>query len=258
MTSSTPDLEALAEFCLDSWLLARFTHGHGKSQVDGRAWEQVVGDLLRRFPLPNRQRAGLTTLFGVEAASGVAHELDAAVAGGGFLMVVECKAQSSGVSKADAALFHQKTLDFFCASPARFRSERWWRIVASFTPVSDSVRTFCASLGLALIEPNHLPLAVILRTACRPAADMYLREPLLQDAVRLGERMLLPLQDRWRYDMKADAISFQPSLLSASEIQELLWLEEELGSDILVLYDLHRPGALKQRTEKLLWLIRST
>ena len=252
------DLELLAEFSLDSWLLARSIQGAGASSVDGRAWEGAIGDLLRRAPLPNRQRAGLTTLFGVEAASGVAHELDACAAGGGTLLVVECKSQTSGVAKADAALFHEKTLDFFCAKPGRFRNQRWWRVVASSTPVSDSVRAFCVSLGLVLTEPAHLPLPVVLRTASRPGADVHLREALLQDAVRMGERALVPLQERWRYDARADEIRFQPATLTPSEIQDLLWLQEELGSDILDLYDHHRPATLKRRAERLLRTLRPT
>ena len=236
------DLELLAEFSLDSWLLARSTRNACIPPVDGRAWEQAIGDLLRRAPLPNRQRAGLTTLFGVQAASGVAHELDACASGGGTLLVVECKSQTSGVAKADAALFHEKTLDLFCAQPGRFCSERWWRVVASSTPVSDSVLAFCVNLGLVLTEPDHLPLPVMLRVASRPGADMHLREALLQDAVHLAERALVPLQDKWRYDAQAEEIRFSPTTLSLNEIQDLLWLQEELGSDILDLYDLHRPG----------------
>lgn len=252
------DLELLAEFSLDSWLLARSTHDTGTPPLDGRAWEGAIGDLLRRAPLPNRQRAGLTTLFGVQAASGVAHELDACAAGGGTLMVVECKSQTSGVTKADAALLHAKTLDFFCAEPGRFRNQRWWRVVASSTPVSDSVRVFCISLGLVLTEPDHLPLPVVLRIASRPGADMHLREALLQDAVRLNERALVPLQDRWRYDAQAEEIRFQPTTLSPNEIQDLLWLQEELGSDILDLYNLRRPGTLQRRAEELLRTLRPT
>ena len=146
------DLELLAEFSLDSWLMARSIHDTCASPVDGRAWERAIGNLLRRAPLPNPQRARLTTLFGVQAASGVAHELDACAAGGGTLMVVECKSQTLGVTKADAALFHEKTLDFFCAKPGRFRSGYWWRVVAASTLVSDTVRTFCVSLGLVTKE----------------------------------------------------------------------------------------------------------
>jgi hypothetical protein len=252
------DLELLAEFSLDSWLLARSTHHTCTSPVDGRAWERAIGDLLRRAPLPNRQRAGWTTLFGVQAASGVAHELDACAAGGGTLIVVECKSQTSGVAKADAALLHEKTLDFFCANPGHFCNQRWWRVVASSTPVSDSVRAFCLSLGLVLTEPNYLPLPVVLRIASRPGADMHLREALLQDAVRLGERALVPQQDKWRYDAQAEEIRFQPTTLSRNEIQDLLWLQEELGTDILDLYDLHRPGVLERRAEVLLRTLRPT
>ena len=246
------ELELLAEFSLDSWLLARSIQDTCVLPVDGRAWERAIGDLLRRAPWPNRQRAGETTLFGVHAASGVPHELDACAAGGGTLMVVECKSQTSGVTKADAALFHEKTLDFFCAEPGRFSSARWWRVVASSTPVSDSVRAFCVSLGLVLTEPNHLPLSVVLRVASRPGADMHLREALLQDAVRLAERALVPLQDRWRYDAQTEEIRFRPATLCPNEIRDLLWLQEELGSDILDLYDLHRPGTLEHRAEELL------
>lgn len=252
------DLDLIAEFSLDFWLLARSIHGTRMSPVDGRAWERAIGDLLRRAPLPNRQRAGLTTLFGTQAASGVGHELDACVAGGRTLVVAECKSQTSGVTKADAALFHEKTLDFYCANPDRFRHERWWRLVVSSTPVSDSVRTFCVSLGLVLTEPNRVPLSVVLRVASRPGADMHLREALLQDTVRLAERALVPLQGRWRYDGQAEEIRFKPATLTAGEIQDLLWVQEELGSDILDLYDSHRPGTLERRAEALLGTLRHT
>lgn len=252
------DLDLLAEFSLDSWLLARATIGTGISPVDGRDWEGAIGDLLRRTQLPNRQRAGLKTLFGVEAASGVAHELDACAAGGASMIVVECKSQSSGVAKADVALFHEKTLDFFCANPRSFSGERWWRVVASSTPVSDPVRAFCISLGLVLSEPSHMPLPVVFRAASRPSADMYLREALLQDLIRLAERALVPLQERWRYSERAEVICFQPSILTPSEIQDLLWIQKELTSDILDLFDLHRPGVLKNRAEELIQMLRPT
>ena len=87
---------------------------------------------------------------------------------------------------------------------------------------------------------------------------MHLREALLQDAVRIGERALVPLQDKWRYDTQAEEIRFQPTTLSSNEIQDLLWLREELGSDILDLYDLHRRGTLERRAEELLPTLRPT
>lgn len=250
------DLDLLADFTLDCWLLARAAHGTYPSPVDGRVWERAIGDLLRCPDLPNRQRAGHTKLFGTPAASGIAHELDGCASGGGRTIVVECKSRASGATKADTALLHEKSLDFFSAKPRAFSRERWWRILVSSTTVSASVRAFCVSLGIVLVEPGHLPFPVVFRTASRPPADMYLREPLLQDAVSLGERAHLSLQERWAYDTDADEIRFTPASLDPGEIQDLLWLQKELGSDILDLYDLHRPGILETRSEQLLRTLR--
>ena len=172
--------------------------------------------------------------------------------------MVECKSQASGGTKADAALLHEKSLDFYSAKPQRFSLERWWRILVSSTPVTESVRAFSLSLGIVLVEPSHLPLPVVLWTASRPPADMYLREPLLQDAVRLGERAQLALQERWAYDAQTGEIRVKPAFFDPSEIRDLLWLQKELGSDILDLYDLHRPGALEIRSERLLRTLRPT
>ena len=171
--------------------------------------------------------------------------------------MVECKSQTSGVAKSDAALLHEKTLDFYCAKPLLFSRERWWRVLASSTPVSESVRVFCVSLGIVVVDPEHLPLPVVLHTASRTVADMYLREALLQDAVRLGERAHLALQERWVYDAQVEEFRLKPTILIPREIRDLLWLQEELGSDILDLYDLHRPGALELRSERLLQALRS-
>ena len=87
---------------------------------------------------------------------------------------------------------------------------------------------------------------------------MHLREALIQDAVRLAERAVVSLQDRWRYDARAEEIRFRPATLSPNEIQDLLWLQGELGSDILDLYEIHRPGMLERRAEGLLRTLRPT
>lgn len=87
---------------------------------------------------------------------------------------------------------------------------------------------------------------------------MHLREALLQDAARLSERVVVPLQDKWRYDPKAEEICIQPTTFSPSDIQDLLWLQGELGSDILDLYDLHRPGILEHRAAQLHRTLRPT
>ena len=245
------DLNFLAEFTLDCWLLARAASNFESPRIDGQRWEQAIADLFQYTTLPNRQRAGLTTLFGVHSASGVPHELDAVASGSGRLIIIECKAQSNGVSKADAALFHEKTLDYYHADLDKYSIEDWWRVLASTTAVSKSVRTFCMKLGIILTDPKRVPLPVVLRTAFQPSADMFLREALLQDAVRLGERALMSLQDRWRYDARKVELRTKPNPLLSNEISDLLWLQEVLGSDILDLYQSYRPDSLKRRTDQI-------
>lgn len=252
------DTELLAKFTFDCWLLARIAHDTYPSTVDGRTWERTLGDLLRIPELPTRQRSGLTTLFTTSSASGVPHELDACSSGAGRMIILECKSQASGVLKSDVALLHEKTLDFYFANPSQFSKGRWWRILASSTPVSDSVRTFCVFLGIILVEPRYLPFPKIFRTVSRPAADIYLREPLLQDAVRLGEIIQLALQQRWVYDEQSKEIRQNPNVWKPAEIQDLLWLQKELGSDILNLYDLYRPGYLEHRSQLLLQTLRAS
>ena len=249
-------LELLANFTFNCWLLAKLAKRPGISLPEGRNWESAIGDLLRNTGLLNPQRAGETTLFGTQAASGVAHELDGCVAGEGTVIIVECKSQKSGPTKADVALFHQKVMDFYCAKPGQFSREHWWRILVSSSPVFDNVREFCASIGLVLTEPGVLPLPVVLWIASRPSADIRLRETLLQDAVRLGERALAALQEMWAYDSKTGKICFKPSTMHPQEINDLLWLQEELGSDILNLYEVHRPDWLERRSEQLLRILR--
>ena len=166
-------------------------------------------------------------------------------------IILECKSQSCGVTKTDAALSHEKTLDFYCERPHAVGRERWGRLIVSSSPVSDTVRAFCIQLGLILCDPARLPLPVVVRTACHPSADLYLHETLLQEAVRMGEPALMTMQDRWTYDPITRDIRFKPRVLRASEICDLLWLQDELGSDILDLYDLHRPGVLERRAAML-------
>lgn len=246
-----PMPRVLAELTRDAWLLAQAAKDPTGNLVDGRVWERTVGDLLRRPEFSYRQGSGATMLFGHFSASGAGHEIDAAAAGRHGSIILECKSRKGGVTKADAALFHQKLLDFYCSRPWIFGRKRWWRLMVSSSPVSDSVRAFCIQLGLILCDPVRLPLPEVVRIASRPIADMYLQETLLQEMVRMGEVALMPMQDRWTYDPIARDIRFAPCVLNDGEIRDLLWLQDELGSDILDLYDRHRPGLLERRVAEM-------
>jgi hypothetical protein len=126
----------------------------------------------------------------------VRHELDGAEDGRRGSFIVECKATSGGITKADAALFHFKVMDFYKKNIATGSREKWWPVMCGAAQLMNA-RMAALSLGLFVCDAGRLPLPVLLRAAGKPAADMHLPAPLLQEIVRLGARALRPQQARW-------------------------------------------------------------
>jgi hypothetical protein len=176
-------LDLLAEFTLDVWLVAKFSPQLSGAALEGRAWERAVAGLLHRPGFTRRQGPGNQSLFGLPSASGVRHEIDGAADGWRGSFIVECKATAGGISKADAALFHFKMMDFYQKKIATASGQRWWRILCGTTPTPSAARAAAVSLGLLVCDPGRLPLPVLVRAAGRPAADMHLPEPLLQEII---------------------------------------------------------------------------
>jgi hypothetical protein len=247
-------LDLLAEFTLDVWLAANYApQPAAVATPDGRAWERMVAGLLYRPGFTRRQGPGNHTLFGILSASGVEHEIDGAADGWRGSVIVECKHTEGGISKADAALFHVKVMDFYQRKVVTASKEKWWRILCGTTTTAAPVRATAMSLGLLICDPGRLPLPVLVRAAGRPSADLHLPEPLLQEIVRLGERALRPQQDRWRYRAHDGEIAFRPDHWKDTEIKDLMWLEDELSGHVLDLYERLRPGVLERRAANLFW-----
>lgn len=245
-------LDLLAEFTLDVWLAAKFGPQLGGAASEGRAWERMVASLLYRPGFTRRQGPRNHTLFGAVSASGVEHEIDGAADGWRGSVIVECKATEGGISKGDAALFHVKVTDFYQRKVATASREKWWRILCGTMPTISPARATAVSLGLLICDPGRLPLPVLIRAAGRPSADLHLPESLLQELVRLSERAMRPLQERWPYRATIGEISFRPDLWRESEIKDLMWLEDELSGCLLDLYERYRPGVLERRAINLI------
>jgi hypothetical protein len=246
-------LDLLAHFTLDVWLVAKYAPQLGGLVLDGRAWERTVAGFMHRPGFTRRQGPGSLTLFGSASASGVQHEIDGAADSRRGSLIVECKATANGISKGDAALFHCKVMDFYQKKIITTSREKWWRVLCGTTPTPMPVRATALSLNLLICDPGRLPLAVLMRAASQPAADMHLPEQLLQEIVRLGERALCPQQERWPYSHLEQQITFNPMHWNESDISDLLWLEDELSGCLLDLYNKQRPGALKRRATNLIW-----
>jgi hypothetical protein len=105
---------------------------------------------------------------------------------------------------------------------------KWWPILCGTATTVPAARATAINLGLLICDPGRLPLAVLVRAAGKPATDMHLPEALLQEIVRLGERALRPLQQRWPYRPNVREIGFSLDPWKDREIEDLLWLEDEL------------------------------
>lgn len=242
----------LAEIALDAFLAARYCVGGGLP--DGRAWERAAGTLLQRPGLTRHQYAGLTTLFGNPSRSGCAHELDAVGSGWQGCVLFECKALSAGVTKADVATFHLKTFDFYCGQLDTAADDRWWRLLISASPASDTIRALCLRTGVILCDPQRFPLPVLLRAAAHPAGDDALPIVKLRELLRLGEMSCQPLQEQWR--IVGGELRYRPIDWSRVDVADLLWLQDELSDDLFDAYDRFVPGRLERRIDRLMTAIR--
>lgn len=245
--------DVLAEITLDAFLAARYCVGDGLPE--GRAWERAAGTLLHRPGLSRRQHAGLTTLFGSLSLSGCAHELDGVAAGWRGCLLLECKALTDGISKSDVATFHLKTFDFYCGQLDTAARDRWWRILVSASPTSEAIRALCFRLDIVLCDPQRFPLPVLLRAAAHPAGDEALPEVKLGELIRLGEAPCRPMQEHWR--IVDGEVRFRPRTWSRQDINDLLWLQDELSDDLFDAYDRFAPGRLERRIGDLSASIRA-
>jgi len=239
----------LAALAADAFLLARFGPP-GSDRPEGRAWERAASGLLLRPGLSRRQHAGVLGLFGRSSASGTRHELDGAGEGFEAGVWLEAKARQS-LDKTDVATFLFKCLDLYAHAghddPTAVASGRWWPVLVSSEPVSESVRRSCAGWGVVLCDPAVVPLVTLFDTASQPPADMYLPEVRLSELVRLAKRSVEPMQARWRIDTDRHELSMRLGRADPREIGDLLYLQDELTSDLLDAFDKHAPDYLSRR-----------
>lgn len=248
-------LDLLADFTLDAWLIAKFAPRLGVT-LDGRAWERSVASLLHRPGFSRKQGPGSLRLFNLPAASGVNHEIDGAASSKRGSIVLECKATGAGITKADVAIFHFKVMDFYKRAVFTASRENWWCTMCGTSRTDHSARAAALSVGLLVCDPDRLPLPVLLRAAGKPTADLRFSDTLLQEIVRLGERALRPQQLQWPYYAHAGEIVSRPGDWTHSETADLMWLEDELSSSLLELYERRRPGVLENRAKALIYHAR--
>jgi hypothetical protein len=234
----------LAQIALDMWLLAQ--RSAGESLPVGNVFQAAVADALRRPGVGRVQRAGLHTLWELRAASGVAHELDAAARATGRAYFVEAKATHE-VGKADLAMFELKVTDFYFSRWRAVGDHAWFPLLCSAGPVSAACRRLALHRAITLCDPDRLPVPVLYHHAKHPAARYELPRDLCAEMLRLAPRSLASLQRRYVANHQHGGLLLRPSTYTPEELKDLLYLQDELTDNVLDRYDRLAPGRLEAR-----------
>jgi hypothetical protein len=241
-------MKTLASICLDATLLAQ--RADGEALPDGYAFQRALVGLLRRPGMRCVQASGLTRLWGFESASGAPHELDAAGQMLPNAYVIEAKAGGS-VSKADLAVFEVKLTDFYFGRWRDLIQQHWHPILICAAPPGDSLRRMAAHRGVVLCDPERLALPVLYHHATHPSSAGALPEILVSEVKRLAPRALETLQERYRGDLQEGVLRLSPDPYNADELDDLLFLQDELTDEVLARYDRLAPGRLERRGAEL-------
>jgi hypothetical protein len=245
----------LAKVSLDLWLLGQ--QAPDARLPDGLAYQAAVARTLWRPGMRCVQQAGVHVLWGLRSASGTAHELDAAGRAGGAAYLIEAKARAS-LTKADLAVFELKASDYYFGRWKSVIAHAWWMILASAGPTDDASRRLAAHRAIILVEPNRLPIPVLHHHCRHPASRGLLPQTLCREFLRLSPRALQPLQERYVPDLTSDRLVLEPCPYSATELDDLLFLQCELTDEVLARYDRLAPGRLEARAARLLRYLRGS
>jgi hypothetical protein len=253
--------DPLTSFCFDAWLLCSHAQPGVDGLPDGRLWERAVAGVLTTAGFHHRQGPGQTTLLGFQSSSGVGHELDAV---GRMLgrrtglwdktVILESKAVTT-LPKTEIINFEAKVWDFYLARLAAEATASWHPLLVSAGSVATPLRMLCAQRAVVLIEPNRLPLPVLLWFAARPSADMKLPAALLSECVRLGHRAVATVQERWPVQPDG-TIAFDPTWWTGTALPDLDYVHDELSAAVLDVYDTDAPGILELRADALVTRLR--
>lgn len=219
-----PDL--MCNFARDAHIVAKYGE-----KSDGRLFEAALAEIARLLGFPYVQGAGSLDLFGTRAASKLHHELDLAMAAPGMVGIVEAKDRRDGIGKNDVMLFLQKTFDYYFGKLAERRRDPTWRFMVSGTPVERPLSILCIQHGLIVVEPNSLPLPLLLRFVARPSAERLFDDGQLGEAVRLFEPACLPLERI--FVPKGNRLEVSINRYLSSDAEDTQWLATRMSEEIL-------------------------
>ena len=132
------------------------------------------------------------------------HENDAVISTPDVAVHLELKHLSGELGKKELLIFNQKGLDYLFADNHMLRRQPLYRVILSASVLSPAARRFALQWGIAVIEPDRLPLLLLHHLAAHQLAA--LREVQIQEQDEIWReipRLVVPVQERIQQLSKA-------------------------------------------------------
>jgi hypothetical protein len=217
----------------------------------GRLFEQLFYRYCEKRRIHLNEQAGSRTLNGQHAASGFMHENDAVITTPDVAVHLELKHLSGELAKNELLIFNQKGLDYLFADNHVLRRQPLYRVVLSAGLLSPAARRFALQWGIAVIEPDRLPLLLLHFLAAHHLAGLDQVDVQAQEEIwREVPRLIVPVQERIQQLSKAT--NGAGEIVSSARIDRALQrLQREIGDAYWTAMDIQNPQWLEERYETL-------
>jgi hypothetical protein len=228
----------LIDLCRDLFLLAQHEFGV-EGAARGLRWEQRIAEHLARRGAPVEALPGGYRVFGHASLSGLAHQVDGAIACQDAMVIGEWKAHRDSVPKNELLRFKAATDDYFTALTWRGTRRPIIRVFGGAGRVSHELRAYAAIHGIAVIDRDRWPAPVLAAAASWrwPAGPM----PSESDRCHLAwlarpvQTVLIPHQD--------GSLRIPPPP-SCAAVKAALALQDEWSDRLFEAFD-EAPGQLE-------------
>ena len=193
--------EPLSGLFLDLYLISRFVPLKSFGAERGRELERIFEDYCIQKGRGLRSSAGSVLLFDLPASSGLRHEVDSGMKIGNSLLYSEYKAHVGAVPKTEVMVFNQKSLDYYFTYTLQNGARPFFRALISDSYIEQAVRRLCYMWSIITVEPQLLPIPVILRTILRDSHCNLFEPPMRREAVRILPHACRSLNDMLSPDL---------------------------------------------------------
>jgi hypothetical protein len=217
----------------------------------GRLFEQLFYHYCDKRHIHLSERAGCRTLNGQRAASGLMHENDAVIITPDLAVHLELKHLLGDLDKNELLIFNQKGLDYLFADNHLLRRQPLYRVILSASLLSPAARRFALQWGIAVIEPDRLPMLLLHYLAGHHVDGLREVDVQVQDEIwREVPRLIVPVQER--IHQLSSNIAAKGEVISSARLDRALHrLQREAGDAYWTAMDVLNPDWLEARYEAL-------